>query len=1015
MSHSVALPIASNLKRLALRYSYSLQPENLAHENYAADLHLALDNELATSESARQFFASTFQTDGLSQICRRIFHRLTFGDASNEPSIYRLDSAFGGGKTHTLIALAGAAQHPSLIRAGATPVPTEYTPISMVRIAPFTGENTNLETGTPMVSNNDVRAKSLIGQLAWQIGGSKVFEQFRPYDENLTSPSSADIGQLLGNQPCLILIDELVQWLRRFNDERFRNRLEQVTVLCSALAKAVELCPRAVLVFTTPDPASDAYRDAAQQVHEILGEIESVLSRTMYQAMPTSPDGQDWPDILRKRLFKTIDDDLRREVSETYAHLYNRAIALIAPPPQEHTLQRWFYQNYPFHPDTLRIITDRLASNSNFQRARGALRLLSKSIFWLQQSGQDTETLLVHPHHIDPANPEIRGELTSRINQQQFDAAISADITNVDSTANRIDETRPVRPANRLTRAMLLASLTPIRTAQGLSRAELVRATLTPQDTDPLVVDNAIVELQNQALYINDNPRASLLHFTTVPNLNRMLLERRNAFGAVAVKDHIHQAITRCFTPQNRDAMGYMATSIFPSVPNLPDNPKSVSLGIINYEWIDSSSSNLEANLTHFYRNSPLNEGTHPRQYKNNIALLVADPEHDSSMERHARRWLAAADIKNNPPSELQSHQRLSLETELSGAERDLFIAIQRLYAHLYFPSIDHPVSTDTLLQHFTIRPEVAAEKPQDGQHAIIKLMTDQRKLLTTENADLNPESWWRQHPNLKENRMNLAVFLEEFSRQPRNYMLLNWEVARKLLGKALDRRVIVIRKGTGQIITAENELTNIDDSQAVLYLADNACPSCREFNIAGPCACETPPLPPLVRCELCGELQESCKCPSHDSIPNWPTSSGSLVQPLNVLARDLRRHMADYQAESTDIGVITLFSDKADFIEFVAGMLGPSENARVSYHLSREPDIRIDIKNMDLGEWSRFMLGRVAPAFERIKDAEVTDVTVEIPSDANSPATLESILNRMPTGRTGGMTVTFKDRMKRK
>ena len=148
---------------------------------------------MSTSESAGQFFQSTYPTNGMRDISRGIFSRLKQGVASNEPSVYRLGSSFGGGKTHTLIALAGAARHPQLIREGETTVPVDYTPAEPVRLVTFTGENTDVVRGALIPGSGDVRAKSLIGQIAWQLGGDAAFTEFKTYDENLGSPGSEDI------------------------------------------------------------------------------------------------------------------------------------------------------------------------------------------------------------------------------------------------------------------------------------------------------------------------------------------------------------------------------------------------------------------------------------------------------------------------------------------------------------------------------------------------------------------------------------------------------------------------------------------------------------------------------------------------------------------------------------------------------------------------------------------------------------------------------------------------------
>ena len=138
-----------------------LRSEESTRDNYAADLQRSLQGELSTPELARQFFQSTYPTTGMKDICRGIFRRLKQGDGSNEPSVYRLGSSFGGGKTHTLIALAGAARHSQLIQEGETTVPDECAPEESVRLVTFTGENSDVERGSLIAGDSDARCQVL--------------------------------------------------------------------------------------------------------------------------------------------------------------------------------------------------------------------------------------------------------------------------------------------------------------------------------------------------------------------------------------------------------------------------------------------------------------------------------------------------------------------------------------------------------------------------------------------------------------------------------------------------------------------------------------------------------------------------------------------------------------------------------------------------------------------------------------------------------------------------------------
>lgn len=985
-----------------------LRPEESTRSNYAADLQRALEGELSTPETARQFFESTYPTAGMKDICRAIFDRLKNGDASNEPSVYRLGSGFGGGKTHTLITLAGAARYPHLLRDVEAAVPAEHAPWEPVRLVTFTGENTDVERGWLIPGSGGLRARALIGQLAWQLGGERAFTEFSRYDENLSSPGSEDIRQLLGSQSCLILIDELVQWLDRLDDPRFAGSAPNVRTLFSSLAQAVEASPNAVLVITTPDPASDAYRKATQLALDILGDVDSVLARTARQTIPSDPP--DLPAIVRRRLFSHIDEGARYEVSEAYAALCRRSSALIAPPPQDRPVAQWFYENYPLHPDTLRIIVERVASNDNFQKTRGILRLLGMTTHYLKDGGLGERTLLIHPHHIDPAHPSINSELTTRLERGEFSSAIVADITGPESTATRIDQTRPTRPARRLARAALLASLTPIASARGITPLELTRAVITPFDEDPSVVANAITEFRSQALYVNDDPGVANVEFTTVPNLNRMLQERRNAIPASEVNERVKQAVSDCFTMPRQQSQRHLRATVFPSGSDIPDNPDSVALGVINYEWLHQEHDGLRSAIANFYRNSPAGGGQSPRQYKNNLVLLVADNKPSGDLEHHARRALAARQIQSNPPETLQPYQRDSLGSELASAEKDLYVAIQRLYVNLYYPSTDHPISGDTLMHHVVISPEVAVEKPGDGQHAIIGTLATRRKVMTLETADLDPETYWKRRRNLAEGKVHLSNLKEEFAREPSNYMVLNGAVADALLKKALDREAIVIQTGAGQIITRGNDLLRTDGPEDYVYLRDKSCPECHRF--LDDCPGHEGPQP--QECPLCGKEQHEGECQASPALAPEPPgqipsfSSGLQPQPLNVLGAELRRHMDRHGATSAEIETLTMGGDKADFIGYVVGLLGQSVKASVSYDLRRGGDFNVTVNGMGASEWSTVM-NRVAPALERMEGASVMSASVTVHGDGSSAEQIDRILDQLPAGHEAGMEASFK------
>ena len=984
------------------------RPTNVAGDNYAADMDNTLKNQFADIESARQFFQTTYPTDGLKDVSRKIYHRLMDGDDSTEDSIYRLDSRFGGGKTHTLITLAGAALYPELVREGATPVPAEYAPSQAIRLVAFTGENTDLEQGANLGEGySGIRPKSLIGHIAAKIGGESAFRQFKVHDDNLTSPGSGDIAELLGDAPCLILIDEFVQMLSRYEDERFSDKLPHVRTLFGSLIHAITSRPYSVLVISTPDPAADAFRKASQQMLDVLTETDAVISRTSFETTSSSADGRDLPRILQRRLFASIDEDTRRKVSRSYADLLQRSTVPVAPVPPNITAQQWFWESYPFHPDTLSVITDRLAANENFQNTRGTLRLLAKTIRRMQEDGRYHYEQLIHPHHIDPADDEISGELIGRLQKDDFKSAIQADITGDDSTAKRINEGRPARAGERIANTVLLSSLAPTDQARGFSTAQLMRATLSPFDEDPSVLANAIEGFRSLALYVNDDPNDPMIYFTTNPSLNRILRDQSNSIGLGEVADHIRGAITSCFTESSRN-VSQLEVSIFPEAPNIPDNPDAINLGVLWYEWMPEGRKNLNTVLTNFYRNSPLNNGQTPRQYKNNVAILVPDDSSSGEMEAHARHYLAAEQVKQSQSNRLLDYQKESLDKELASAKRNLFIAIQKLYVNLYCASRDDTISRDALLTRIRITPDDATEQPGNGQHAVKKAMESQRLIVEGRQANLSADMYWDKRANLRSGKMSLVALKEEFARQPGNYKLLDKSVALGLFQNALNTKALVIELGSGYRITRGESLVNIDDPKAMVYLAKNACDRCNAYEPE--CGCDTGPDEDL--CEECGKALHPGACEELPATPETPVApdfnSGYNIQALNVLGQDLRRHMLDNGLTETDIDNVVVRGASAEFLTFMSSLLGQNIDASVSYQLRREGDIRLEVANVAISEWNRD-IGRLAPRLEGIKGVEVQDASLEISHSETSPEQFGQVISQLPTQHSGTLVVTFK------
>lgn len=82
----------------------------LRESDFAADLSQVLRGDAPDEyKQPELFFANTYPTKGLKSILKLVALRV-LGRPEQVGAIFRLDTQFGGGKTHALIALAHAMQ-----------------------------------------------------------------------------------------------------------------------------------------------------------------------------------------------------------------------------------------------------------------------------------------------------------------------------------------------------------------------------------------------------------------------------------------------------------------------------------------------------------------------------------------------------------------------------------------------------------------------------------------------------------------------------------------------------------------------------------------------------------------------------------------------------------------------------------------------------------------------------------------------------------------------------------------
>ena len=149
----------------------------MADAEFAADLAQVLGgNAPVQYADPQRFFSNTYPTRGLKNLLLNVCGRLSKGQGV--ASIFRLDTSYGGGKTHGLIALVHAVGSGRTIPNIDEFVDPVLLPTENVRIAAYDGENADPSNGRKMKCG--VLAYTPWGEPAAQLAGS---ERLRAYPQ----------------------------------------------------------------------------------------------------------------------------------------------------------------------------------------------------------------------------------------------------------------------------------------------------------------------------------------------------------------------------------------------------------------------------------------------------------------------------------------------------------------------------------------------------------------------------------------------------------------------------------------------------------------------------------------------------------------------------------------------------------------------------------------------------------------------------------------------------------------
>jgi len=819
----------------------------------------------AVYQDPEVFFENTYQTDGLRTLLKETMGRLTGAKPANSPVI-RLETSFGGGKTHNLIALYHVAKGAVQPASVAGLIPPEYLPKKPLRVVPLVGSDLDPASG---LHHGDITTYTLWGEMAWQLGREAAYRKIEANDRERMRPGETTIKELLGNEPALILIDELAAYLRAASGLAVgdTNLAEMTTAFFMSLLGAVGSLPHVSVVYTLAD-SSDAFAAQTALIQQVLREASAVSARQERVITPTTET--EIAPIVTRRMFKSIDKNAAAETAgnyhDFYQHLTNQGVDLPTRAIQAE-YEREMEASYPFHPELLTTLNRKTATIPNFQKTRGALRLIGMAIRTLWER-KPPETALIHPWNLDLGAEDILNDLTSRLERPKFRHVVEADIlsplSGSKAHAQGIDD--PWLQAGKRTYAGRAAATIFLHSivqgvASGVDPNDLTLAVLQPGD-DPTLLAKALDRLYDTCWFLEYD--GNRYRFKTEPSLNKIIEDEVQLVGQTKAKMELDGRIRGIWKK------GPLTPVYFPSeAAEVDDDTKEPKLVVIHY---DAAAVTQEKDappeiMIKIYERTGIAEGY--RTYRNNLIFLVADKEQLGPMVTLMRRYLAIRRIIKDEERyrEFSQADREKLQQEMDQAELLVRVAVTRTYRFLYYPSPDAPKRMGQLARE-ALPAQDQGDVQKDQSAVVLKRLKDLNRVLTADDPPLSAafvksKAWPGEQTSLTTESLR-----KSFAQKIGLRMLMDVNQLKKTIRNGIEQGTWVYYDTAAQRAYGKGApapLIRIDED-AQLYLPDEAarlglwppketCPTCGGEKSA--CTCESD------ICPVCGNPAANCSCGS--------------------------------------------------------------------------------------------------------------------------------------------------------
>lgn len=805
----------------------------LTEDIFAASLGAVRNGTAAPIyQNPNAFFDKSYVTDALKSLIQLIAQKLN----NTHPefnSVYKLETSFGGGKTHCLIALYHAFSKGEIESETFQSIIDTIKLPKDVNIVIIDGADYDPINGIKL--ENGLFAKTLWGDLAYQLNGKEGYNLIKKNDEGQVSPGAKQLETLMGNKPAIILIDEIANYF---------NKASAIVVGSSTLAKqtntflfdllaALVSKPNVVVVLTLAS-SKDAFSEYTAEVNNVLNEAGSVVARKARVLYPTKEN--EMYGVIRRRLFKKWDDNAAKTVIDAYFSLYESTDELSSKYKTKE-YKDYLLMSYPFHRELIDILETRISSFANFQRTRGVLRLLARVISDIWKKKEE-DVHLILPAYVALDNQQIRDELTGKIKKDDLIPVIHADIANNKRDAKAqlwnkeyLDKKMPPL-ASRMANSTYLYSLI-IGEAKGMDEYTILGSIMTP-GINPSVYFNLLRKMEKKFWYFRESN--GRYYFHSEPTINKIIQDYMSIVEPSKIRARIRVML------HNEFSGPLFKQIIQPNGPSDVKDDDNLKLIVLDYKYtsVDSKEDKPPKIINQIW-NTARDEA--PRIYKNTTFFIVADSNQKTRLEDVTREYEAYQKMEENREdlANLTRDQRERLEAKKKDIELGIKIAVASTYRFLYYPRKQMEVAE--------LDPVSIGESRKKRQQVIYELLKAEGKIKKAIKSNYAKSRAWPTHKKRESAKTFKDWFYQKFNLPIPTKLEVIKDTIRDGVKEKLwvyhnGRKVFVYNERINQVALTENEELILLPEAIRLGLVNEEgekCATCKKW----PCECVVTPPPP--------------------------------------------------------------------------------------------------------------------------------------------------------------------------